>query len=156
VTKKIIRDYWKDEINNDDNDRHSDSTLASSRILSHWQEIFAEQLELSHVSTDDLAECLLTSSKNSVLESLQALAIEKYHQNERATQVFHMLDEAGKGCVVGSDVLRAVQELGELSSASEDHIQPEQVEEMMQEFCTTDDDLLTKDDIIRIARIVNL
>jgi hypothetical protein len=159
VTGKIARDYWKNKKNDDDNnEEQSDSSVASSHVLSHWQEVFAEQLDLPHVSTDDLDECLLTRNKNATLESLLALAIEKFHQNERAVQVFHMLDEAGKGCVVGSDVLRAIQELGGLSPMSDekDDIQPEQVQEMMQEFCSTDDDLLTKDDIIRIARIVNL
>jgi Ca2+-binding EF-hand superfamily protein len=75
---------------------------------------------------------------------------ESYQQQQRANQVFTLLDEAGKGVVVVQDLQRVVQEL------FEEEVNDEDLEEMIREFDQSGDGLLYPDDILRIARLVGL
>lgn len=102
---------------------------------------------------------------------------QKYRQTMRAHRVFALLDAAGKGCVVGDDLHRAAFELwgsddsnDKTNSKESTRSRPEQplpstveLMEMMQEFKPAtmeeedeEDIILSLDDIVRIARLVNL
>jgi len=112
------------------------------------QQEFAEKLDMPHVDLDEIAIAL---KKENVKEALQHLAAVSYNQTIKAAQVFELLDKNGKGCIVIQDVQQACDEI----LTGEQAVTSEEVSEMMEEFCSSNE-LLSKDDIIRIARQVNL
>lgn len=71
-----------------------------------------------------------------------------YQQQQRAKQVFALLDEAGKGVVVLHDLQRVAKDLLDVPE--------DDLEEMIREFDQTGDGLLYPEDIVRIARLVEL
>jgi len=107
---------------------------------------FSTQLDLPHVTESAMEAAVGNELK------LQQLAVESYRQNAKAQQVFQLLDHVGKGCVVVQDLQRAVEEL-ELDA---DDWSVDELQEMMSLFDTNDTGLLSKDDVLRIARQVNL
>jgi hypothetical protein len=74
-------------------------------------------------------------------------------QTQQARKVFALLDTHGKGCIVAQDLLN-----GDLDGA----LNEDAAVEMMDEFRVSggDDDIdsavMTEDDLIRVARVVNL
>jgi hypothetical protein len=125
-----------------------------------------------HLDTADIVACLSLphpstlkgrtddSQQQQVEMAIGSLVARNYRQTVQANAVFDLLDMDGKGCVVAEDLHRAVAELW--TRESDEGISEEQVEEMMQ-FAGTDktdmhDDMrmLSRDDIVRIARMVNL
>jgi hypothetical protein len=126
-----------------------------------------------HLDTADIVACLSlpprsTSKRRStddnqqpqVEMAMESLVARAYRQTVQANAVFDLLDMDGKGCVVAEDLHRAVAELW--TRESDESISEDQVEEMMQ-FAGTDqidmhDDMkiLSRDDLVRIARMVNL
>jgi hypothetical protein len=125
-----------------------------------------------HLDTADIVACLalpLRSTLKGRTDDIQQQQVEMaigslvaraYRQTVQANAVFDLLDMDGKGCVVAEDLQRAVAELW--TRESDEGISEEQVEEMMQ-FAGTDktgmhDDMrmLSRDDFVRIARMVNL
>jgi Ca2+-binding EF-hand superfamily protein len=64
---------------------------------------------------------------------------------QQARKAFELIDTHDKGCIVAQDLLQA-----DLDGALDE----EMVEEMMEEF-VPDGEVLTENDIIRIARLVN-
>jgi hypothetical protein len=111
------------------------------------QKVFGEKLDLPHVDLDEIAWAL---NQTNVKEALLYLAAVSYNQTVKAAQVFATLDRTGKGCIVQQDLQEACDEI----LSGEQAVSSEEVSEMM-EFCSSSE-LLSKDDIIRIARQVNL
>jgi hypothetical protein len=126
-----------------------------------------------HLDTADIVACLSLpprttlksrrtddSQQRKVEMAIESLVARAYRQTVQANEVFDLLDMDDKGCIVAEDLHRAVAELW--TRESDEGISEEQVEEMMQ-FAGTDkaemhDDfrMLSRDDIVRIARMVNL
>lgn len=112
------------------------------------QEKFHVDLKLPHVGKDSILNCVCDA------DSLDNLAAALYLQTERANKVFEMLDTGGKGVVVIEDLQRAATEFLDDGSVDDDDLV-----DMMQEFDKSSSDgegLLTKDDIVLIARKVGL
>lgn len=110
------------------------------------------ELRLGVILDDtQLPPAAAAGSKDVLCEWLAALV----WQTQQARKVFALLDTHGKGCIVAQDLLN-----GDLDGALDE----DAVVEMMDAFRVggarsgDDDDsaVLTEDDIIRIARLVNL
>jgi hypothetical protein len=113
-----------------------------------WKELAVRELRLGVVWDDDddvrppLVPETLTN-KNKLCEWLAAMV----WQTQQARKVFALMDTHDKGCIVAQDLLQA-----DLDGALDE----EMVVEMMEEFVPGDGEVLTENDIIRIARLVNL
>lgn len=103
-----------------------------------WKDLAISELQLGVI----LEDTILPKQQSEMCELLARLEL----QTERARKVFSLMDSNDKGCVVAQDLLQADLD-GELE---EDHVL-----EMIEEFAP-DREILTVNDIIRIARIVNL
>jgi Ca2+-binding EF-hand superfamily protein len=108
-------------------------------------------LGLPHVPDDHIRRCLLASDDDETFQKeIEQLATQKWTQTEKAERAFTLLDEAKKDFVVVEDLQRVASEM-----PGED-ITPEQLEEMVHEFDLSGAGILTKDDLIRIAREIGL
>jgi Ca2+-binding EF-hand superfamily protein len=109
-------------------------------------------LGLPHVPDDHIRRCLLASGDDdeTFQKEIEQLATQKWSQTHKAERAFTLLDEAKKDFVVVEDLQRAASEMpGE-------EVTPEQLEEMVHEFDQSGAGILTKDDLIRIAREIGL
>ena len=160
---------------------HHDDNNNDTLVRAWRDDIFAQKLDLPYIPLDDIRRALDDNPNLDGADAtkpppqrrrLQQLAVEAYRQNVKVQQIMTLLDPAGKGCIVLQDLQRAVHEL-ELDSSSnrnnnndgEDWSETA-LEEMMTLFSADsnngeeEDDassiLLTPDDLLRIAREVNL
>jgi Ca2+-binding EF-hand superfamily protein len=124
-------------------------------------QFFANELELRHVDSNDIENCLRLDNDDDNCKSqsihkseylLQELAIRLYIQTKKAETVFNKLDEHGKGVVVVQDLQRVVSDV----FACDDNINDDDLHEMVDMFDESGDDVLTLNDFIRIARAINL
>jgi hypothetical protein len=109
-----------------------------------WKELAVRELRLGVVWDDDVKPPLpaTLTNKDNLCEWLAVMV----WQTQQARQVFALMDTHDKGCIVAQDLLTA-----DLDGALDE----EMVVEMMEEF-VPDGEVLTENDIIRIARLVNL
>jgi Ca2+-binding EF-hand superfamily protein len=108
-------------------------------------------LGIPHVPDDLIRRCLLKSDDDETFQKeIERLASQKWSQTAKAERAFTLLDEAKKDFVVVEDLQRVASEM-----PGED-ITPEQLEEMLEAFDQSGAGILTKDDLIRIARDVGL
>jgi Ca2+-binding EF-hand superfamily protein len=84
-----------------------------------------------------------------IKRDLEKLGQQKWIQTSKAERAFALLDEGQKEFVVVQDLQRVATDL--LQDATVDDLH-----EMVQEFDQSGDGILTKDDLIRIARKVGL
>ncbi len=106
---------------------------------------------IPHVSDDYIRRCLLKSDANETFrKEIVQLASQKWTQTTKAERACTLLDEAKKDFVVVEDLQRAASEM-----PGEDVSTPE-LEEMIKAFDQSGAGILTKDDLIRIARDVGL
>jgi len=112
------------------------------------QERFREALRLPHVDEDAILDCPGGDD-----DALEELAIRLHLQTERARKVFDLLDAAGKGVVVLEDLQRFV---GEVLTGGDSTIDDDDLMEMVEEFDTSGCGLLSRDDLVLIARKVGL
>jgi hypothetical protein len=118
-----------------------------------------------------------TSNAESDLQQQQQHNVLTYVANmyrlvQKATTVYQLLDTSNKGCVVAEDLYRAMNELNTTTTATttssnkkdESTVSYETVITMMTEFqqsivtetASEDECILTLEDIIHIAKLVNL
>jgi Ca2+-binding EF-hand superfamily protein len=109
-------------------------------------------LGIPHVSDDHIRRCLLKSDDNNETfqQEIEQLASQKWTQTAKAERAFTLLDEAKRDFVVVEDLQRVASEM-----PGED-VTPEQLQEMIEAFDQSGAGILTKDDLIRIARDVGL
>jgi hypothetical protein len=112
-----------------------------------WKELAVRELRLGVVWDDDdnVRPPLLATTLTNKDNLCEWLAVMVW-QTQQARQVFALMDTHDKGCIVAQDLLTA-----DLDGALDE----EMVVEMMEEF-VPDGEVLTENDIIRIARLVNL
>jgi Ca2+-binding EF-hand superfamily protein len=136
----------------------SDDDAMTATRTNTIQTIFSNQLALPHVRTTDIAACFVGQSQSQQHEALQHLAANMYRQTVRCQQVFGLLDTADKGCIVVEDLYRVAAEL--FTNGDDQAVSQQEVDEMMEEFATCSNGggtaTLSRDDLIRIARLVNL
>lgn len=125
----------------------------SSRKSIYAQEIQSELFDPLQLQDEKLKQEILQQypfDTNDAIELLLQRIWQSYQQQQRAQQVFSLLDEAGKGVVVLHDLQRVAQEM------LEEDVSEENLEEMIREFDQSGDGLLYPKDILRIARLVGL
>lgn len=130
------------------------TTRQENERVAYVQRKFRDKLRLPHVDEDTILNCC-----GDDYDSLEQLALQLHAQTERARQVFHLLDTAGKGVVVVEDLQRAVSEVYDTTNNINDgnNIEDDDLNEMIQEFDNSGGSgLLTEDDLILIARKVGL
>lgn len=112
------------------------------------KQVFEQKLKLEAVDSSDIMEFLIMNGNS--YDALESLAAKQYRQQVKAERIFHILDEAGKGVIVLQDLKRVSGEiLGEETTEDE-------LIEMIQEIDQSGDGILSKQDMIRIARHVRL
>ena len=112
------------------------------------KQAFEQKLKLEAVDSSEIVEFL--GMNDNAYDALESLAAKHYRQQVKAERVFHLLDEAGKGVIVLQDLKRVSGEiLGEETTDNE-------LIEMIQEIDQSGDGILSKQDMIRIARQVGL
>jgi hypothetical protein len=113
-----------------------------------WRELAVRELQLG-VILDDTQLPAHYMKKDILCEWLAALV----WQTQQARKVFALLDTHGKGCIVAQDLLN-----GDLDGA----LNEDAAVEMMDEFRVmsggddVDSAVMTENDLIRVARLVNL
>jgi Ca2+-binding EF-hand superfamily protein len=123
-----------------------------SKTITKIQTAFRDRLGLPHVPGDHIRRCLLASDDDdeTFRKEIEQLATQKWTQTQKAERAFTLLDVAKKDFVVVEDLQRVASEMpGE-------EVTPEQLEEMVHEFDQSGAGILTKDDLIRIAREIGL
>jgi EF-hand domain pair len=133
-------------------DRGDDGGWAAATKI---QAAFAERLSLEHVSMESIAAC------EGDPDRLQHLAEALHVQTESAIRVFDLLDADQRGVVVLEDLQRAAPDIlgegiGGGSGKSKDSWKEEDLVQMVSQMDRSGDGLLTRDDMIRIARTVGL
>ncbi|GKY92686.1 hypothetical protein MPSEU_000238700 [Mayamaea pseudoterrestris] len=103
-----------------------------------------KDLGLSHLNPESIRQGLADEASAPALERLIADA---YRQTQRAHRVFRLLDTADKGVVIVEDLQRVCQELDQ-------NLEEDELDEMINQYAQ--DGLLTKDDLVKIARQVGL
>jgi Ca2+-binding EF-hand superfamily protein len=122
-----------------------------SKTIIKIQTAFRDILGIPHVPNDHIRRCILASDDDDTFQKeIEQLALQKWTQTAKAERAFTLLDEAKKDFVVVEDLQRVASEM-----PGED-VTPEELEEMVQEFDQSGAGILTKDDLIRIARDVGL
>lgn len=137
--------------------------------LNHWHQIdvktrnvrklFEDDVAITHIDEQDIREAIKQDEESYIgrtivepkrVSSLEMLAIRLQIQAKKSETVFRMLDSSGKGVVVVEDLQRVAQDmLGE-------DVSDEDLVHMIQFFETSNDGMLTRDDFVRIARIIKL
>jgi EF-hand domain pair len=128
-----------------------DGWAAAAKI----QAAFAERLSLEHVGVESIVAC------EGDPDRLQHLAEALHVQTESAIRVFDLLDADQKGVVVLEDLQRVAPDIlgegiGDGSGKSKDSWKEEDLVQMVSQMDRSGDGLLTRDDMIRIARTVGL
>jgi hypothetical protein len=130
-------------------DGGDDGWVAATRI----QAAFADRLNLPHANLESIAAC------EGDADRLQHLAEALHVQTESAIRVFELLDVDRKGVVVLEDLQRVAPDIlgeGTGNSNGKDSWKEEDLVQMVAQVDRSGDGLLTKDDMIRIARAVGL
>lgn len=89
-------------------------------------------------------------------DRLQHLAEALHAQTENAIRVFQLLDVDGKGVVVLEDLQRVAPDIMGGEGSGKNSWKDEDLVQMVSQVDRSGDGLLTKDDMIRIARAVGL
>jgi hypothetical protein len=135
------------------------SEPADEAIAVALQAAFAVELDLPHVHRGEIEGALRADSGNAALR-LVRLAEALHAQTCRAVRVFELLDVAGKGVVVVEDLRRVAPDiLGDGNGSVEPSGSAWKDADLVEMVTLVDrsgDGILTKDDVIRIARKVGL
>lgn len=146
----------------DDNSEPASPDLGNNNISAIAVcDALENELNLSHLSVDEIAQALSQNGGDGGEIALQQVAADAHRQSQKVRAVFRLLDPAGKGCVVIEDLQRAVHELelpnGAGSGADGEEWNVEQLEEMVNLFDSSGGaGILSLNDLARIAREVNL
>mmetsp|Transcript_20909 Transcript_20909/g.27016 ORF Transcript_20909/g.27016 Transcript_20909/m.27016 type:complete len:209 (+) Transcript_20909:171-797(+) len=146
-----------------DNSDESTATNNQQEQLNSFQSLLETKLDLEHLDSDALQHIFSSSNSNNndckiLSEALQTFAVNSWHQQQLAFQVFYFMDQGGKGVVVLEDLQQVAGEfLNDSGGDAAGEIDLEELEDMMAlAGSSTSDGLLSKEDFVKIARKVNL